>query len=77
MNDISQYIYINLTSATCCLFFLLFLFLTYFSKKNMNNIDNLIYKYMLVFNLLACIFYVLFYSFDLVAVFSGHQDFSP
>ena len=75
MNDISQYIYINLTSATCCLFFLLFLFLTYFSKKNMNNIDNLIYKYMLVFNLLACIFYILFYSFDLVAVFSGHQDF--
>ena len=75
MNVVSPYIYINLTTATCCLFFLLFLLLTYFSKKNMNNIDNLIYKYMLVFNLLSSIFYILFYAFDLVAIFSTNQDF--
>ena len=75
MNAVSPYIYINLTTASCCLFFLLFLLLTYFSKKNMNNVDNLIYKYMLVFNLLSSIFYILFYVFDLVAIFSTNQDF--
>lgn len=70
MVKVSPYIYVNLTSASCCLFFLLFLLLTYFSKKNMNNIDNKIYKHMLIFNLLSAVFYVLFYSFDLIAVFS-------
>ena len=41
---------VNLTSAVCCLVFYIFLFIIYFSKKNMNNIENKIYKFLLLFN---------------------------
>lgn len=70
MVEVSPFIFVNLTSASCCLFFLLFLLLTYFSKKNMNNVDNKIYKHMLIFNFLSTIFYVIFYSFDIAAAYS-------
>mgnify|MGYP007069936085 CR=1 FL=1 len=41
---------VNLTSAVCCLVFYIFLFIIYFSKKNMKNIENKIYKLLLIFN---------------------------
>ncbi|MDO4996827.1 MAG: ATP-binding protein [Bacilli bacterium] len=43
---------VNLTSFTCCLIFLIFLFSVYFSKKNMNNYENKIYRRMLVITFL-------------------------
>ena len=38
---------VNLTSFSCCLVFLIFLISIYFSKKNMNNIENKIYRRLL------------------------------
>ena len=74
MSKVSPFIYINLTSACCSCFFLLFLLLTYFTKKNMNNIENKVYKHMLVFNTLSTFFYICFYTTDLFAVFSKDPD---
>ena len=70
MVKISPYIYVNLTSSSCCLFFLLFLLFTYFSKKNMNNADNKLYKHMLICNFASTVSYVIFYTTDIMAVFS-------
>ena len=70
MIKVSPFIYVNLTSSSCCLFFLSFLVFTYFTKKNMNNADNRLYKHMLICNFISTIFYVLFYSTDIIAAFS-------
>ncbi|MDO4996955.1 MAG: HAMP domain-containing sensor histidine kinase [Bacilli bacterium] len=58
----TDYVFVNLTSAVCCFLFLLFLFITYFTKKNMNNIENTIYRHMLIANILSLLLYVLSYS---------------
>lgn len=60
--DQSHFLYINLTSAVCCLLFLIFLFITYFTKKNMNNIENLIYRHMLIDNAICILTYIISYS---------------
>lgn len=56
------YVVINLTIAVMCLIFLLVTFVTYFSKSNMNNIENTIYRHMLIANALCVIFYIIAYS---------------
>ena len=38
---------VNLTTFVCCLIFFTFLFSIYFSKKNMNNIENKLYRRLL------------------------------
>ena len=42
----------GLTLAGTCFFFVALLMFIYFSKKNMNNLDNKVYKLLLVFDLL-------------------------
>ena len=74
MSKVSPFIYVNITSASCCLFFLLFLLLTYFTKKNMNNVDNKLYKHMLIVNCLSTLFYICFYTTDIIAAFSPNTD---
>ena len=71
---LSPYIYVNLTSAVCCILFYVFLFFSYFTKKNMNNFENTIYKHLLISNGLAAISYVCFYSFDIICFYSTNQD---
>ena len=62
----SPFLFVNMTSSVCCLLFLIFLFISYFSKKNMNNIENKIYKRLLIYNVLCVISYILFYTFDII-----------
>ena len=64
------YLVINFATTLCCFLFLLFLFISYFSKKNMNNLENIIYRWLLIFNALCIISYLIFYSFDLFANYS-------
>lgn len=42
------------------LLFLIFMMVVYFSKKNMNNIDNVLYRLMLIFNFCNSFFHVFF-----------------
>lgn len=67
-------IYINLATAICCFVFLLFLFISYFIRKNMDNLENKIYRYMLIVNMTMIVTYSLFYLFDIVAVLTNHID---
>ena len=71
---LSPYIYVNLTSAVCCILFYVFLFFSYFTKKNMNNFENTIYKHLLISNGLAAVSYVCFYTFDIICFYSNDQD---
>ena len=71
---LSPYIYVNLTSAVCCVLFYIFLFFSYFTKKNMNNFENTIYKHLLISNGLAAVSYVCFYTFDIICFYSNDQD---
>ena len=71
---LSPYIYVNLTSAVCCLLFYVFLFFSYFTRKNMNNFENRIYKHLLISNGLAAVSYVCFYSFEIICFYSTNQD---
>jgi len=49
----------------CCLLFWGFLAIIYFSKKNMSNIENRIYKYMFVLDFLLL-------SFSIVCIITGY-----
>ena len=71
---LSPYIYVNLTSAVCCVGFTLFLFIAYFSKKNMDNLENVIYRRMLIANFSCTIIYTCFYTIDIITYNSNHQD---
>lgn len=42
--------YFNFSTIICCLLFTILLSFIYFSKKNMNNIDNKVYKQLLLWN---------------------------
>ena len=42
------FVYINLSTMISCLVFLIFLYFIYFSKKNMSNIENKIYRQLLL-----------------------------
>ena len=42
------FVYINLSTMICCSIFIIFLYVIYFSKKNMNNIENKIYKHLII-----------------------------
>ena len=55
------YVYINLTITIMCLIFFMVTFIRYFSRNNMNNIENIIYRQMLLSNLLCLIFYIMSY----------------
>lgn len=54
---------ISFTTNVVCLLFCLFLAVIYFSKKNMGNIENKIYSYLIVSDLLVLIFHLLYISF--------------
>ena len=71
---LSPYIYVNLTSAICCVGFTLFLFIAYFSKKNMDNLENVIYRRMLIANFSSTVIYTCFYTIDIITYNSNHQD---
>lgn len=45
-----HFAYINLATAICCFLFSVFLSIIYFTKKNMNNIENKIYRHLLILN---------------------------
>ncbi len=66
---LSPFIYINLTSSICCFVFLLFLFASYFTKKNMDNLENKIFKLMLIANFISVISYIFFYTCDIMNYF--------
>ena len=63
------YVFVNLTITVMCLLFLLVTFITYFSRKNMNNIENIIYRQMLLSNLLTLIFYIFSYLFCILVLY--------
>ncbi|MBR6948890.1 MAG: hypothetical protein IKH54_01725 [Bacilli bacterium] len=62
----SVYTYVNLATACCCLIFSILLLIIYFSKKNMDNIENGIYKNLL-FLVVVCI--IVSITFD-IAIFN-------
>ena len=70
----SVYLFVNLTSTCCCLLFLFFLLISYFSKKNMNNIENKIYRVLLILNLLCIISYIFYYTSDIICFLSTDQS---
>ncbi|MDO4996823.1 MAG: ATP-binding protein [Bacilli bacterium] len=51
---------VNLAVNGSSLLFLIFMMVIYFSKKNMNNIDNTLYKLLLVFNFLNSFIHIFF-----------------
>ena len=54
------FLYINMTTIVCCLLFSIFLSVIYFSKKNMNNMENKIYRHLLIINNLELVATLLF-----------------
>ena len=54
---------IGLTLNSVCIGFFIFLLLIYFSKKNANNIDNRIYRYILLCNFFIIFFEILYILF--------------
>ena len=52
-------------SAYCCLIFCVFLAIVYFTKKNVNNVETKIYKWIIIFDFIMIIFH-------LVALYTGH-----
>ncbi|MDO4996830.1 MAG: hypothetical protein Q4E69_06585, partial [Bacilli bacterium] len=59
-------IQINFAFDFCCLIFLLFLIGIYLSKKNANNIDNKIYKQLLIWCFLSLVFNTIYPIFGLL-----------
>ena len=49
----------NLTLTSTCFLFISLLAIMYFSKKNMNNYENKIYKHILVWSIINLIFYLI------------------
>ena len=43
-----------------CMGFLIFLLIIYFSKKNMNNMDNKVYRYILISDFFMILFELIF-----------------
>ena len=56
----SNSLFINFTLTVSCAIFYILLFIVYFSRKNMPNIENKIYRVMLIFNGLS-VFCILIY----------------
>ena len=56
-------VFADLAVVGCSVVFCLFLIIVYFSKKNVNNIENKIYKYLLLFNLLNSLTHLAFIYF--------------
>ena len=57
---------VNMTSLVCCFMFFVFLFVLYFSKKNVDNIENKIYRRMLFCNGGYIIFLLIFTLLDIL-----------
>ena len=57
---------VNMTSLICCFMFFVFLFVLYFSKKNVDNIENKIYRKMLYCNGGYIIFLIVFTLLDIL-----------
>ena len=63
---------VNLAVNGSSLLFLVFMMVIYFSKKNMNNIDNVLFRLLLIFNFLNSfihIFFLLYQWYGLDNVF--------
>ena len=58
--DKTNIIYVDFAITICSVIFCLFLMIIYFSKKNVNNIENRIYRFLLIFNFLNSSNHVLF-----------------
>ncbi|MDO4963851.1 MAG: hypothetical protein Q4E75_07150, partial [bacterium] len=58
-------LFINFTLTVSCGIFYILLLIVYFSKKNMPNIENKIYRIMLLFNGLSVLTILLFWSLPL------------
>ena len=58
-------LFINFTLTVSCALFYVLLFIVYFSKKNMPNIENKIYRVMLFFNGLSILTILIFWSLPL------------
>ena len=54
---------ISFTTNVVCLIFCGFLAIVYFSKKNMGNIENKIYSFLIITDMLVLIFHLLYISF--------------
>ena len=48
----------TVVTAFCCLIFCVFLAIVYFSKKNVNNVETKIYKWIIVFDFIMIIFHI-------------------
>ena len=59
-SDTISYIKVaNLTITCCCLLFISFLAIMYFSKKNMQNLENKIYKHLLAWSIINLVAYLI------------------
>ena len=54
------FVYINLSTMICCFVFTIFLYFIYFTKNNMDNIENKIYKHLLIWNGLVLIPFLIY-----------------
>ena len=63
---------IGLILPAGCIMFSLLLNIVYFSKKRLNNIENKIYKYILITNLISLIFEFIctFFTFNIIDIIS-------
>ena len=64
------FVYINMSTAICCLLFSVFLSFIYFGKKNMNNIENKIYRHLLILNNIEL---VLSLIYDIFAIMDDYS----
>ena len=55
----------TVVTAFCCLIFCIFLAIVYFSKKNVNNVETKLYKWIIMFDFIMIIFH-------LVALYTGY-----
>ena len=60
---------INVAISICCLLFLLIIMVVYFSKKRINNVDNRIFSFMIITNLVGILIDIVgYFSFNLYGV---------
>ena len=67
-------VFADIAVTACSVIFCIFLIIVYFSKKNVNNIENKIYKYLLGLNLLNSLTHLIFIYFYSLSYLQTHYN---
>ena len=60
------FVYINLSTMICLLVFIIFLFIIYYTKQNMNNIENKIYRNLLLWDWIVVFISLIYQVFCMI-----------